>query len=497
MITALYDCRSKQEYIYRTNKIREISGASQILSHVYEWMIDAAREHGITIRNTWREDHQNGKNFDLKEFEQSADDGIVVYEGGGNLYVIYKDKPTYISVNRIFSRILLEKTYSVSIIAACTETTENFAEDRRRLYEAKNQSKNLGTCSSPCNVLPFTQLERMTLMPVVSKKDHKDRTQEIQRKREAYKLFCKETDEHHTENLEELVWEKGDDSLLAVIYIDGNDMGNKIAKCTADKSDYSSCVKALRQFSLQTDECFVNRPLEAIKRCLNKKNQEDAKLIEKNQNKRHQYRRIIGGGDEITIICRAKDAADIVKAYFEELAKTPPLAEDSVNASCAGIAIFHSHAPFADVYKIAEACCESGKKKTRESGSQISYIDFHYCHAGITNELDVLREEQEKDYTARPYSVEEFHAFCDLIDVLSDPCIGRSNAKTLGEAVVKGEAAYQFEVERICSRDTVGDFTRLVKEDAAKNKEHSSLKHLIYDASVVYDLWSKKEKEDA
>lgn len=34
-VTALYDCRSKQEYIYRTNRIREISGGSELLANVY------------------------------------------------------------------------------------------------------------------------------------------------------------------------------------------------------------------------------------------------------------------------------------------------------------------------------------------------------------------------------------------------------------------------------------------------------------------------------
>lgn len=159
-------------------------------------------------------------------------------------------------------------------------------------------------------------------------------------------------------------------------------------------------------------------------------------------------------------------------------------------ASCAGIAIFHSHAPFADVYEIAEACCESGKKKTRESGSQMSFIDFHYCHAGITNELDVLREEQEKECTVRPYTAEGFAEFCDLLDILKCDCIGRSNVKTLGDSVMQGEAAYQFETERICSRDTDGRFTAMLRDEAT---DQDLLKKRIYDASVIFDLWERKE----
>ncbi|MBR1899066.1 MAG: hypothetical protein IJ825_09335 [Oscillospiraceae bacterium] len=485
MVTALYDCRSKQEYIYRTNKIREISGASTILTKIYDWMIDEAEKHGIQIDRTWKD---REKPFDMEAFAASGDDGIVIYEGGGNLFVLYKNRETYVKVNRIFTRMLLERTYSVSIITACVETTDNFAEDRKKLYRQKALTKNTGTYSSVCNVLPFTQLDRMTMMPIVSKAGGKQRTQEILHKRDAFRELCVDTEQK--ELLDDLT--DVDDSLLAVIYIDGNDMGNKIKACTEGKEQYPDCVEALRSFSLRTDEIFVKKPLEAIERCLRQKNENESDLIKAGNRKEHKYRKIIGGGDEITIICRAEDAADIVHAYFEELAKMQELAPGKPNASCAGIAIFHSHAPFADVYEIAEACCESGKKRTRESGSTVSYIDFHYCHSGITNGLDVLRETQEKDLTARPYSVEKFAEFRKLIRILSHPCIGRSNVKSLGEAIIQGEAAYLLELERLRARDTEGDFTRLI-DSTASDEEKKDLKQQIYDASVIFDLWKEDE----
>ncbi|MBQ8079432.1 MAG: hypothetical protein IJ236_05725 [Oscillospiraceae bacterium] len=122
----------------------------------------------------------------------------------------------------------------------------------------------------------------------------------------------------------------------------------------------------------------------------------------------------------------------------------------------------------------------------------MSYIDFHYCHSGITNGLDVLRETQEKDLTARPYSVEKFAEFRKLIRVLSHPCIGRSNVKSLGEAIIQGEAAYLLELERLRARDTEGDFTRLI-DSTASDEEKKDLKQQIYDASVIFDLWKEDE----
>ena len=53
-VLALYDCRSKQEYIYRTNRIREISGGSALLADVYKMFFRKADEKGIKINSDWK-----------------------------------------------------------------------------------------------------------------------------------------------------------------------------------------------------------------------------------------------------------------------------------------------------------------------------------------------------------------------------------------------------------------------------------------------------------
>lgn len=484
MITAIYDCRSKQEYIYRTNKIREISGASILLSEVYSMFFDEAAKNGINIRNCWISDFEKGIEFDPVTFEKSDFDGEVIYIGGGNLNIIYKDKDTYIRANRVFSKMLLDKTYSISIIAACVEMTDNFNEDRKALYRKKEHSKNLGTNSALCNVLPFTQTDRLTFMPLVGT-DRFDRklTAEAILKRSEYKKHFSKSSELSTENLDSLIYEKGKDSILAVIYIDGNDMGNKIKKCTEGKNDYPECIQALREFSINTNEYFVNKPIRAIEKCLCKKNEADSEKIKKHPEKSHKYRLVVGGGDEITIICRGSDAKDIVHAYFNELSSTPELSSGTPNTSCAGIALFHSHAPFADVYEIAEQCCESGKEESHKPDNNDNYVDFHYCQSGITNALDVIRENQEKNFTEKPYSLNDFEEFTRIGNILKNA--GRSNVKSLGESIVKGDSYYKFDIQRIRSRNYPG-FNELT--DQYINDE-DTLRKYIYDISIVFDLW--------
>ena len=88
------------------------------------------------------------------------------------------------------------------------------------------------------------------------------------------------------------------------------------AHAEANRGVYDFAYHALRRFSLKTDRLFVQEPLRAIEECLHRKNREDQEKIREKKIHRHSFRKVIGGGDEITLICRAEDAADIVTAYF-------------------------------------------------------------------------------------------------------------------------------------------------------------------------------------
>lgn len=465
-VTALYDCRSKQEYIYRTNRIKEISGGSALLAKVYGDFFEQADDNGIKIDSDWK----NGAEFSVENFKKSGFDGAVIYEGGGNLYMMYRDRDTYIKANRVFSKWLLDKTYSISLIASCVETTGDFLADRTKLYEENSRIKSTGSVSLPCNALPITQVDGITYLPIVKKENEQSLSKESDLKMKAFKKLSEKGGIY----LDDITPDKGTESLIAVIYADGNAMGKKVKNCTENVSGYSECVKALRQLSLRTNNSFVDRPIAAIE-----------KMLAEKADGAHEYRKVIAGGDEITLICNARAALDIAKTYFDTLEEeNRELPESKRNYACMGIAIAHCHAPFSDVYKIAEQCCESGKKKSRDKNSAVNYIDFHFCRAGITNDLDTIRGEQDKEFTARPYEFsEEFSSFVEMGKDLKE--IGRSNIKEMASAIIKGDSYYRFELERIKSR----------YPDLNIDSGDDECKKLIFDIANVYDLWFADKEE--
>ena len=452
-VLALYDFASKQDFIYRTSKIKEISGASALLSNLYKKFVDL-------VSSRYKVVYDLKSDFDINCFDV---DGAVLYDGGGNLMILFQSKEIYCGFNRIVSAYLLKNVPTLRMIACCVPFTGDFEQDRSALYRINRINKNMHPSYDLTAVTPMTHIDPMTFLPVVYKSNYSGNEISLSADR-----YCKEKAYHvHAKN-------KDDDldnleGLAAVIYIDGNSMGKKLMKC-AD-SDYNRGVNKLRTFSKNVNRTFVEEPLKKMR-----------EYIETSDNK--GFRQVIGGGDEITIICDAKIALNLVDVYFRSLIESnKDLPEDEKNYACAGIAVFHAKSPFTVAYEIAESACESAKKLAhKENGN---YLDFYYCHAGITTDFETLRN-REQTVTARPYSYEnaktDFEKYAPLLQKA-----GRSNVKALGAAVQIGLAEYLFEAERVNSYLKENGVLKTDKASAEKEMK------VIYDMSEFYDLWFGKD----
>ncbi len=487
-VLALYDFASKQEYIYKTSKIKEISGASALLAGLYETFIDTLNENGI--KTAYKE---NGEYLPFREddFLISDCDGQVLYDGGGNLMVLYKSKDRYIQANRLLSVMLLKNYPGITMLSSYTEKTNNFsdgnASDVTKLYAQNHLDKNRFPAYDLTGVTPFTQLDPMTFLPVTHKfgkngnegnpYPHSEVSLSEDRFVKASSYIADKDDELY------------EDGLTAVIYIDGNSMGKKLMSLAAES--YEDGVKNLRFFSENVQEKYVTAPIKAIKE------------------KGIKFRKVIGGGDEITLICRAQDSLNAVKAYFDCLkdsgcvipeeckenyypadADTAAKKEAALkNTSCAGIAVIHAHTPFTVAYELAEAACENAKKKAHKVPG--NYFDFYYCHAGPASDFDTLRE-TEQSMTARPYAYSgtvspdaaKWEDFERLVPVVQ--LAGRANAKALGTAAQKGEVSFRFETERVNAY--------LASKKTAARLSADDMK-IIYDISEFYDIWFRKKEE--
>lgn len=523
-VLAYYSIRSKQEYIYRTNAIREIVGASEIIKNAFNYFKTAGR---ILF--------DLDKEFKLDEIKDFADyDGVVLTEGGGNLIVLFKNESLCKKYNSEFSVQLLKQYSTLTPLCAFVPVDlekNDYAGDYRALMEEADRLKRTDMPLTSCNTLPFVKMNRNTWQPIIDPKKifpacgHAELTAESAAKYAQEKLA--ETADGESSDLiknikllDELVTEKGEESLLAVVYADGNNMGRKIGELLKGVSDYDGSVRLLREKSKEIDDHFIGVGGDAVKKKL-KELQEDriskikADDVEQREkesekiSKQFSWRRIVGGGDEITFICNARIALELASVYLNAVN------QDGYSAS-AGIAVFHSHYPFAAAYKFAEQACENAKAMAKKyaqethSDAEISMIDFHYIHSGIESDLKSIRRSFEGKY-ARPYLVafdgktdenafpedlrRRHHLLGDLESLAKKFSPARSSIKEMGQNVASDEHKAVMSLERICSQYSgmKEDVTGITGETDGNYRE---LFRLFFDLAEFYDIWFIKSEEE-
>ncbi len=486
-VLAMYDIRGKQEFIYRSNRIKEIVGGSVIIRDCFEnYLYPVAEKIGKK-----KGIYHGEEPFTRSSFADHIEEGYlgeVVYEGGGNFLLLYRDEETFKEVTYLFTKTILEEVGTLKVLGTYISDVhfDDYKGDRSRLYEVHRKNERMESNISPWGTLPIVHVDRRTYMPLVGIMNTQGNmiekvSKESQAKYNAYRKECEENETEIGEKvLDNIIRKKGEDSLLAVIYIDGNNMGAQVQECCEDKSSYEDCVAALREFSKKVQKDYIDDRKKAIDEVLNKKYSET-----ENASKR---RLVIGAGDEINFICNAHDAFDCAKEYINTLPEGC--------SSCVGIAIFHSHAPYAEVYRIAEECCESGKKLMKKKEiNNACLMDFHYCQGAIGVSLEDIRRMENTTKSSRPWLLKtaepdktaDITALEDInrVEKLLNT-IGRSNIKTLFEAAKKDEIQFELELQRIHAH--MGEDT-LEKMQTASILALKEKRQIVYDMGITYDVW--------
>ena len=427
-VLCMYDIRGKQEFIYKSSKLKEIVGASLIIRDLFkDYLYDAAKVYRDCINEEFKGsdavfrydlNEDKLKKFSFKEFEERMNGnqyiGEIVYDGGGNFLMFYKNEEAMKKTTEIFTKKILKEIGTLRVVATYIGNIreDNYHSDDsknpgdyERLYQRHRFCESTALCTQPYGSLPIVQTSPVSSMPLTYMYDHapkdisasgksyfKCSTETNAKLKKYWEEVRKHGDEMGETILDNIVAEtKGEDSMLAIFYIDGNAMGAKVQACLQGKKNYDDCVNLLREFSKKIQKTFIDdRKKDMLK--------EDEK--QSSDKKHFRSRILIGAGDEMTIICRADESYEIIKEY---LSKIP-----SPYSSCAGAAIFHSHTPFSDAYRIAEQCCEDTcKNYMKENGLTLANLmDFEYCQGGIGFKLSDIRKENGDDDNSRPWLVE-------------------------------------------------------------------------------------------
>lgn len=496
-VLAQYTIRSKQEYIFRTNKIVEIVGASVNIRDAWTKLFKCADKLNMKYELSTNNDYNDEIVRD--KFEKNELSFVELFCGGGNETILYKDKDTYIRLNQVFSKQLLLECPGMVPMAVCVTATDNYDDDYKRLMSKSEIEKNKMYPGQNEFILPFSMIDRDTYKPYTRIVNNEKYSEESYTKRE---IGVKERDEEGSiKILDDIVTKKGFESLLAVVHADGNNMGSKIMDMLDGKTSYDDCVNLMREFTKETARVFGEIGISAIK-------EKQAELKKKNiKEEKTAFRIIIKDGDDMTFVCNARYVFEYVSAYINAVQNYKSKWNYS---SCAGVCIFHSHYPFARAYELAEQACDAAKTKVHRSFSgNISnsvdegWIDFHYIHSGIGGNLEEIRERHNtKNKIARPWIVSGNNSTCYKFENLYklhkifviDNRIARSVIKEIGVSFEESTEAGIKELRRLYNKLNKNQSEMIKKELYELFGEEEMQLKAIYDYSEIYDLVFKEDK---
>lgn len=512
MILAQYTIRSKQDYIFKTNQVLEIVGASEHIAKIWDVLFEVAEEISLNFQRTDKEFNMDSIKKAMEESDDNRLNLVELFCGGGNVTILFDsdinaENNSFKSLNRAFSKKLLVDYPGIIAMVACVNVSGNYSEDYKNLRAEIERKKDIMEPQWDMFTVPFAMMDRNTFQPYSTTvmKDYK----EVRLSDESYKKYVvgqKLRDKNKDVKLfDDLVTEKGKESLLAVVHIDGNNMGAKIMNMLHGVTDYDDAIKIMREFTNTTADCFEKSGDKALTNC-------KASLRNKYVNEREEsltYRKLIGSGDDMTFICNARYVMDYVEAYLNSVQNYQKDNNSKWKySSCAGICIFHSHYPFSRAYSIAEQSCDDFAKKKVHAvidGKPIEqgWVDFHYIHSGIGGNLEDIRDSQGTDKClARPWLVafddddvrakKEVYKYSKLIELqelLQKYDVARTSIKTIGSAFERSESAAKKELTSL-----YGHTEGLEKEINSIYKEEIDFLKSLYDLSEIYDLWFREVK---
>lgn len=449
------DIGSKQKYIFSSNRLKEIIGASEIIRYVTERL---AKE----VLECMNKEHKN---------YQDSNDGNVLFEAGGNSMYIFDNEEEAKKFNKIFSRFVIEyfdglelimvikefdikksnivglyeeieqaltkkkgerkyqfKRLSYGLTRICPNTrkpagyeyNEKDNNGKKKIkYISKESKDKLRFHDFLCGDSEYYDKQNKIKYMIGSKYiNHKEIKEEFKKRYELKNEF------NFTNELDIIAGPKNEGSYIGLTCIDGNGMGRKIdsfnnvykkvseEKIFASNKEY---IKKFRNLTEKIDDDYKKVFNDILETLIDNYNNYYEKIGYKKEEKVLPIRPIILAGDDITFISNGKIAIDITRIFTKKITEQKEdFGENKENLTIsAGIAIIKRNHPFSRAVKLAGALEKNSKKKLRtmelacrnqklEKLEDASFIDWEINRGDTLDDISIIRN---KKLVGRPYVV--------------------------------------------------------------------------------------------
>lgn len=455
VVLTIIDTVSIQDYVFGSNRLRENVGASFLVElATRDW---ACKELVRLGRTNLEKTDENWRINRAATIEQNELVAEMIYMGGGNTVILFRTIDLARSFTQRLARRVLRHAPGLEIVIAHSNPftwdpggegflahfeafrDSRLAQKKRARTTAQLPMVGLGIteeCPSTGAVATHPVRDpdsRLVSREVAAKVN--GRLQKIAKRRLRNLLDLDESIEF-SDDLDHLGRKSGEQSYIAVVHIDGNEVGQRIKHFVSRAKTNRQAIERMRDSSevieQSSTEAFKEmfaqlRPnqdmgLKEILPALRSSRfdkQAEPKYIPFYRDETGQkydgkpcwpFRPLVLGGDDVTFVCNGQLGLSLtaifVKAFAEHTASgfaALGTGESDPGSICsgAGIAIVKTHYPFRRAYDLSESLTRSAKRFLREKRKigDSSALDWHVTSTGLSGSLETIH--------AREYSVPE------------------------------------------------------------------------------------------
>ena len=454
VLTAV-DVLGIQRFVFASRRLRNTVGASELVRRATE----------------------KGKGLALERVGAEANATMCA---GGNIVLSFAGETEARSFARRYSRWIHENTPGLEVVIAHHQepSGEPFFESHKQLFRELELAKAARRPSAPllglsvtaiCREtgLPASQLDRDS-RPVSAMIHNADDEEVIEGANRRWGTFLSSPINgkapRFPKDIDDLGRSRGDTSLLAVVHIDGNGIGNLVAEWLKEKGrsvdDYRALSEKINLLGFAAMKAVIERVLAGVNTTFrfgavasDKENTPFDLRFDLTTNDTDVFlpvRPVLFGGDDLTFLCDGRIALDLAAAGLEGFrAEAEKHADLRKVGACAGISIDQSHAPFYRSVEHAHDLCRSAKKKVREKSARFG-MDWHLGSMSAAETLEAMRARQYPNgLTMRPYILDDLNANAvnwhwlesKLLGTFRDDWAGsRNKVKTLRQLAQEGKS---------------------------------------------------------
>lgn len=420
-----------QDFIFQTNKLKEIIGASEIIKSIDK--------------------------LDLKDSYNLKNKPNIIRQAAGNLVVEFEDKEDLEIVVLNFPKDIMEKAYGITVSQAVVKSMNNYKKDTLELEKRLKIQRN--KIERPLDFhFSILQQNSRTALPLEDKEDKR-----TNQKIKVFKNYAQENAKESIFNIHNI---KNSEGKIAVIHADGNGLGNMIKDMNQEE---------IKSFSIRLDKDTK----EAFKLA-----KEEVKS-EYNNNKK--IREVILGGDDLTLICDATYALEFTQKFFKEFESKTSL------TACAGISFSNEKYPIHYALKLAEDLCSHAKQhaKNINKDKAPSCLMFHNIQSSNVENFDKFIENEltinDKQLDFGPYYLNQENQplIRNLIDTVSEfkkETSPKGKLRSWLSELHFDESYSQFQLQRI---NTLAD----------ENKFETKYLNELYNGLSLKNLFVEKDEK--